>query len=366
MRRTLLPKLPIIILVFAVLTAVGQNAPSAEVDPAKCWTYAAGDDLAGSFDVADPHVFLGFSEARVDAIFPDGRKAWTSELGGELRSNILENAGIVFVVTATRPSGRGKPAEAALRGLSRDTGLTIRTQKLPAAERYFLYAAADGSLIVVSSAGTIEAISAADGNAAWRREIAGGFVAEPAMAAGKIAVAATSNQIFVISVSGGDIESVRKMPFAVTAVGRTADGQMLVGDERGTVFLYDDAVDKPVWKFKSGGSISTIAGANGNILAVSNDNFVYLLDDRNGDVIWKKRLPGRAAAAHVFEDKYVVVAGFEQHDALLLDVSKGKVAGQIKLAGDETVSSIRTTPTSILVLTNTSLYSYALNGCKRK
>ena len=365
MHRTLLPKIRIIIFLFAALTAIGQSRPASEVDPARCWTYPAGDDRAQEVYVADPHVFLGFSEAKVDAIYPDGRKAWSSELGGEIRSNILESAGTVFVVTATTPSEKGKPSEALLRSLSSDTGLTTRTQKLASAGRFFL-GAVEGALIVVSSSGTIESLSTANGNSAWRREIAGGFIGEPVMSAGKITVAATSNQIFVVSVSGGEIESVRKMPFAVTAVGRTAEGTMIVGDERGSVFLYDGALDKPLWKFKSGGAISNVSGANGNILAVSNDNFVYLLNDRNGDVIWKKRLPGRAAAARVYENKYVVVAGFEEHDALLLDASKGKVAGQIKLSGDETVTDIQTAPTSIFVLTSTSLYSYALDACAKK
>jgi outer membrane protein assembly factor BamB len=360
MNRTVLSGIQLILVLALVSSGFGQSKRSGDVDPAKCWSYSTGEIRADAIFAGNPHYLLGSSGARVESVALDGKKAWSTELGGEIKSNILPTEKGVYVVTSAAETGKASPADS-LRLLSTDTGITVSSQKLGGAERYFLVPQ-NGSLIIVASSGAIESYGGAN---PWKRDIAGGFVGEPAFSDGKIAVATTTNQIFVVSLANGEIESMQKMPLRVTAVGRTKDGDLLVGDDHGNAALFKSGSSKAYWKFKSGGAIAHVTEANDNILAVSNDNFVYLLDDRNGGLIWKKRFPGRIAAAAPF-GKYAFVSGFEQHLLVIMDLVNGKVAGQIKLGDDETVTALRSTPRSILVLTNQALYSYSVDGCGEK
>ena len=156
---------------------------------------------------------------------------------------------------------------------------------------------------------------------------------------------------------------MRKAELSVTALGQTGDGIRIVGDDRGNVTLFTIGSDKPYWKFKSGGAISQVFEAGDNVIAVSHDNFAYLLAGRNGSVLWKKRMPGRISSASVYGGKYVVLSSFEEHSAIILELSNGKVVGQIPLAGDETVTAIEAPGRTIFVLSSAAAYGFSLNGC---
>jgi outer membrane protein assembly factor BamB len=363
MHRTLFPKIQVFVFFFAVSTAFAQSRASGEVDPSRCWSYGL-DDFAISVSVENSHALLAYATARVESISLNGNKSWTTELGGETRSNIYANDANVFVVTSTSTTDKTSTPHPLLRVLSKDTGITVRTQKLEPADRYFLNGTGS-SLVIVSSAGKITRTNAGNGAPEWEHRLADGFVGEPVFSKDKVIVASKA-EVFVVSLAAGSIDLTRKVPFGVSALGQTLDAELIVGDERGNVFLFAEAAEQPEWRFKSGGSISKVMEADGNVLSVSNDNFVYLINDRDGGVIWKKRLPGRIAATAVYQDSYVVVAGIEEHAVVVLDSSKGKVAGQIKLADEETVTAIQPAASGVLILSNKALYLYGLTDCGKK
>jgi outer membrane protein assembly factor BamB len=364
MHRTSLPIIYSILLLYA-FAAAGQAPPGAALDPVKCWSLRTGDVSAEVLTAGNPHLLLGFSGARIQALSLDGKQSWSTELGGEIRSNLLPDEGAVFLVTSTAATDLSRPAEFVLRILSGETGITSRTIKLPPAERYFLSPQKDSILLVIAG-GVIQSLDGKDGTVRWTRQIASGFTSEPAVAGEKITVATTSGQLFTISAANGEIETMRKFPFAITALGRTSNGGLVVGDERGTISLFPNASDKPYWKFKTGAAIAQAFEAGSAVIAVSNDNFVYFLSQRNGDVLWKRRMSGRVAGVRVYDRKYVILASAEDHSVILLDITNGKVAGQIRLDDDETVTALRATPTGVLLLTNNALYHYGLAGCGQK
>ena len=69
-----------------------------EVDVAKCWTSTVGN---GERFVSDGiRIFVGGAGAQVDALSLDGKKMWSTELGGEIGSNLLPVDNSLFLVTS--------------------------------------------------------------------------------------------------------------------------------------------------------------------------------------------------------------------------------------------------------------------------
>ena len=83
-----------------------------------------------------------------------------------------------------------------------------------------------------------------------------------------------------------------------------------MGDERGNVTLYSNGSDKPYWRFKSGGSHIAYPGSRRrHYLPSSHDNFVYFLNERNGDVVWKKRMAAAIASIADQSNRYFMLSG---------------------------------------------------------
>ena len=367
MHRTFLRKthlLFVIALCLLAASAFGQPKPAGEVDITKCWSYPMAEP--GLVLASDgSHVFIGAAGAKVEALSFDGRKAWSSELGGDISSNILAQESGLILVTSIVSADPQKAGVSLLRSLSKETGITNWTVKLPEADKYFL-GGSNGTVIVVSKTGVIQSIDAKTGDVKWKRELAESFVAQPVFTANKVLVAATGKQIFDVSLISGEIDHMRKTANAATALGELSSGEILVGDDRGNVSTLN-GTDKAIWRFKSGGGISHVFAVGEHVLATSHDNFVYFLMGSNGDVIWKKRMNGRVSQIGRVFDRYALIASIEENIAVLADLSNGKVAGQIVFGEKETLVSPPTSSNGLMfALTAQAASAYSLNGCPGK
>ena len=92
----------------------------------KCWEYKASPDLATAVTASDSTFYFLDVDRKLEAVdLASATKRWSTELGGEMISNILVGSGGVFVVTVTPPSGEATtPRKAFLRSLSQQTGIT--------------------------------------------------------------------------------------------------------------------------------------------------------------------------------------------------------------------------------------------------
>jgi outer membrane protein assembly factor BamB len=218
-------------------------------------------------------------------------------------------------------------------------------------------------LVLVSNNGTIQAIDPANGTVKWRREIAEGFVAGPAFAADRVVVATPGKQVFIVLLSNGQIDSFRSVQYNVTALAASGT-YVVVGDEHGNVSVFDGGAEKPRWRFRSGGQISSIVPIGDHVVAASNDNFVYLLGLSRGGLDWKRRLTGRPTQASSYWGRYVLVSASDSHSALLLDMTNGKVAGQAAFGPDEDLIASTTAVTGpVIVGTNEAIHQYMPGGC---
>jgi outer membrane protein assembly factor BamB len=313
------------------------------------------------------HIFIGSAGATIKALSMNGEVAWSTEFGGEIDSNIFPIGSGLLFSTSALATGSNENGPSTLRSISKETGVPNWTMKLPAADRHFI-GGSQGSAIVVSMNGVIQSVDAKSGTMLWKREIADGFAAAPMFDASSVVVATTGKQIFVISLVTGQIDLMRKVPYRTTAVARQSVDTLIIGDERGNVTSFINGSEKANWRFKGGGEISGLSVTENSIVAVSHDNFIYLLAQRNGGVTWRKRMAGRAANVAELSGQYVVVSGTDDNGAQLIGLRNGKIAGQIALEEGETLFQTLVTGAngSILVMTNRGVYSYDLNNCSQK
>jgi len=358
MRFGMFPKIFVLLIILTAMTA-GQGVGSAEVTLSKCWGFSVADGQRLS--ARDAHIFVGGSGAKIETLSLDGNKLWTTELGGEIVSNMLAGDGGLLLVTSIIDADSKKLVGGTLRFLSKETGITAWTAKLPEADSFTLGLAGE-SVVAVTSRGAILAFDGKSGAAKWRRELAEGFVGEPRFNGANVYAASTANQVFTVALATGEIISVKKLKFAPTAIGEIT-GEVITGDERGNVTSLGKS-EKVNWNFKSGGRISTILEVGDNLLAASNDNFVYLFTARNGGVEWKKRLENRASQIAVIDGRFALVSGYEEHGAMLIDINSGKIAGQLNLADNEfAVARPVSSNGKIFILTNNAVHAYSAADC---
>lgn len=369
MRCWSLSQISVLIVIVVCLQAAfvpGQDLPLKEIDIVKCWEYAISDTPAAVLATDGDLILVGNGTGRVDALSADGKKLWSSELGGFFTSNLLATPAGLYVVTSTQRSEAEHTGGSVLRSLSKITGITNWSLKLSDADRHFL-AVHNGEVLIASLTGEIQSNGAGAGGVKWKRKITESFAATPVFQAAKVHIASNGMQIFTVLLNNGEIETMRKATFPVSALGQTATGELVVGDERGNLSLFTNGIFKAAWKFKAGGQISEIVPIGVNLLVTSHDNFVYYLASRNGDVLWKKRLISRILPISTLADKYAMISSFEDELLLIVDLSNGKVAGQIAFAVGETVSAAPVTAeNSIIILTNKAVYSYSPGRCGEK
>ncbi|MEQ1644933.1 MAG: PQQ-binding-like beta-propeller repeat protein, partial [Pyrinomonadaceae bacterium] len=364
MERMSFPRFIIAIIFAPLLAAITifaqEKQAETELVATKCWAYEvqAGRRLASD----GARVFVATSEARIDAVSLDGRKLWSSDLGGEIASNLLATKSGIYVASATSPTAE-KAATASLRLLSLDTGITSQTIKLPDASQHFLHQT-NGTLIVVSENGTIQSIEAKSGAVRWKREIAERFAGEPYFGNEKVIVASASKQLFTVLLASGEIESMRKLASQPTAALHTATGELVTGDERGGISFFLNDKNGEYWRFKSGASISSLRLIGSNFLSASNDNFIYMLTPRSGGMAWKRRLAGRVTHIGILENSLALVSSLEENGATFISLTGGKQLGQISLDEGEYLTADPANSSGLtFVLTNNRLIGYSLNGC---
>lgn len=344
------------------MASFGQavKVPDAELVVSKCWSYST-QVAATRLQVSENGIFIGGEGARVDALLPDGSRLWSTELGGSIVSNIISTETGVLLVTTF---GEASKAESVLRGLSKETGITNLTLAVPASEQYFL-TRENGLIILISRGGIVMAVDKS-GGVKWKREVAEGFAGEPFIIPGKAIIATTAKQIFAINLANGEIESMRRSATDITAVAQTISGEVIAGDDRGSISVMN-GTEKPLWRFKSGGAISRVFVNGTQIVAASHDNFVYLLQTRNGDVEWKKRLGGRVQQMSLLDGRYVITASYDENAAIITDLITGKVAGQIPFADGETITAQPLFSSgSLTILTDQAVHQFSLTACAGK
>ncbi len=357
---------------FSILTISGtfyqtaaQSSESSPVKLTKCSEYHIEGPVAEALNADAQRVYVGTADGSVLALNSNiSSSVWRTELGGEIVSNIVSAEMGMFVVSNPVKVAESASAESILRSLSKETGVPNWAIRLPFSERVFL-GTVEGTIVVVSVDGWIAGVAAQTGRVRWQTPSFGRITARPTFSAHGIAFGTSEKQMFFVSLETGEVVFKGSTDFIPTAITNPSPELLVAGDERGNVLSIGIPGGKNIWKFKSGAAISFVQVSKEGLFITSLDNFIYLISMYNGDVIWKRRLPGRVIEGGLIIEGFVAVLIYGENSAFLIDSKKGKIVDQLAQNDKNFVNQVPVPIRNSGLLTTTSdaVTLYSIKDC---
>jgi outer membrane protein assembly factor BamB len=329
----------------------------------------------------DSEIFLSTSNGKIIKInSDDGEKLWESDLGGDTASAplILEDS----IYLTTRPVKLENGSSLILRAINKENGLTEWQTKINSkndeAQMSFLFSY-ENNLLVVDNTGTLTALDKENGTIKWSKNFTYTLTSRPFLSGSTIVLTTSEKQFIFVSAKDGD--TIYKFPVFTefSAIYYNSDAKKLIwGSKKGNVSAItldsrrlsepeaSKTKRKAVWKFKNGAEISEISLTEKGFLISSFDNFLYLISKDKGDLIWKKRLNGRIAAAPMIYKNFIVVINIAEPTASILDLKSGKLVNKISLPGENYfICSPILAKEKLILTTQKGIFAFEANDLKQ-
>lgn len=343
-----------------------QERPSSPV-LGKCYSHRLSSPQSGMLAANRDSIYVGSTNGVLSSyVSRDLAPEWRLELGGEFGSDILALDDGPVVVTNPIRSGQPAADEATIRLIAGKTGVTSWAAKLPFSEKYYLGRSTAG-IAIISREGLVTILEQS-GQLVSRNGPYGIVTAKPVFKAGRIAFGTGNKQLIVISgQSGGSVTKIA-LGMIPRAVAFSKKDDLIVGGERGNLEHVELESGGASWKFKTGAAVSSIVNTDEGILVTSLDNFVYLISDYNGNVIWKRRLSGRILDGGLSLAGYFVVLINGENSGYALDLANGKIADVFTSVDSDLISGspVPVRVGAFAVTTTGSFEIYAVGGCAAK
>lgn len=360
------------IFAFLVIAVAGADTATAsqtsgEVPPevfTKCWEYSSVPDLSAQPATDNSRVYFLNTEDKLEAAdLRSATKVWSTELGGDVISNLLVRDDALFVTTSSNGDSNEGVKTATLRSLSKQTGVTNWSYAMPMSGRVTL-GIVGNTVILVESNGTITARDAATGSAVWQKRLNVAVSGDPHFRPDAITLATADKGVISVAADGGT-RTLFKTQRQPTSIMFESDGRYLIGDDRGNL-VFTSGSKRPLWKFKHGARISYLLAYESEFLVASLDNFFYKLS-RGGNVEWKTRLTGRIARPPIVSGDTAVVSIVGDESVYFIDLHNGKISNRVPTGDDDVAAAITNVGDSSLVLSaSRGLALYSREQCPAK
>jgi outer membrane protein assembly factor BamB len=304
-----------------------QDSDISVVTLSECWRYRSSELLSLRPAIDTSNLYVAENGGRISAIsLSSGTRIWSTELGGDIRSNIAVEGSNVYAVASD--SSR----HMRLRGLSVTSGIPNLDVEVPYGESARLIAT-HGKVIIGSASGFVASFPVGAAKPEWQTMIPGIDLSTLAVISEKGLAVSADKTVHAISTVDG------KETFTITADGPVStlslfDGDVLVGDSRGRLTRYDDDGRTVAWRLRNGARISGVVPTEHGLLVSSLDNFVYMVSSYYGSIKWKKRMSGRVSSLAANGDLAAVITVGEPN-AVLVNLENGKSAGEYVVGEDD-------------------------------
>lgn len=316
----------------------------------KCWQYAASNTINMASDNANDLYTsnVGGKIYAVNAV--TGEKIWETDLGGEIISVPAADATGIYVATgystAVNAAGdspnefdklsapaakKNRTAFGTIRRLNKITGVTVwkRDFSENADARLFSY----GDSVIVVNNRKAYSLGKIDGKLLWESRFDSEMTSVPYFSGSQLLLG-FKDRLTTLLIENNEIREGLNKINEPTAISQSLDRHYLLwGDQKGFVYSFDTKLKKIVWRFRSGAQISFLKNTAEGLLIVSNDNFIYLLTEKTGKLIWKKRLAGRITSEPLLTGGFAVFTPLAEPNAVVVELSTGRSVNNINLSG---------------------------------
>lgn len=204
-------------------------------------------------------------------------------------------------------------------------------------------------VIVTSGFGFIVALSKSDGSEIWRRPLDTPISGSPAILGDRAYVTSTSNELYVLSVTTGEIiwsdQAISESARILSSPSPAVTSDILVAPfSSGELIAYVPANGRRLWQdtLTSAGRYTPLAAINdisgrpsiqeGVVYAASHSGVLTAIDARTGTRIWNKLFGSRLGP--VVAGQYLFIVGTDGQVACMNKID-GRVVWVRKLAGYE-------------------------------
>lgn len=300
----------------------------------RCWSLPIGVNSAPGISADDTQAYFVDKEGKLIAIeLASGRIAWTADIAGNVLADLVVTNGRAFTIASPKSVDVDSPAKPTLHAFSSKTGLPLWSVQLPAAKEYFLSVGGE-HLSVVSADGDIWHLSADAGTIRWSASANGTISSPQKIESGRLILAVDQKRIEEFDLKNGSKVASAEVDGVPSFVGAGNSSAAVYSDDRGNVTSIQMGGGKN-WKFRAGGKIVYIRAVDDNVLLGSADNFVYFMSVDYGNLLWKRRLPGRVAHGGLVGKDLAVFTVVGERSAYLIELEKGRIVDRVDLAGDD-------------------------------
>lgn len=327
---------------FAVSVFARENSETLALSlPLKqCWSYPIKMTDYGIASDNERYIITPTLEGKILALeLNSGKKLWETELGGRVVSDpiIDEDKKNIFVVTKLL-SDREQSSQIQVRSIAKNTGITIWQTSLSILTidnkqkiSIFLY---DRKIIVSNQKSSITALNETNGQILWEKSLDIQLDSIYFDLPGKNLLILSEDRIISANIETGEYTFQKRSNLLLTTAYFFNGSSLILGNKKGDVFATDLQTKKSIWKFRAGAEISNVNLTSKGFLVTSFDNFIYLIEPKNGKGIWRKRLENRLIIEPFLIDKYIVVTTSGSIKANILDLNEGRLVNQIYLDAD--------------------------------
>lgn len=317
--------------------------------PGYCWDYPVSKTIISGFaSDNEESLYISSLEGKLVSIdIKTSIKLWETDLGGEVASTPLAYNGNVYVVVRyalSRIDGNIKVEDnefaktrTMFRSIDQLTGLTNWETQIPPMKKAYIRLFRN-SLIIVGDTGSIYSVNKNDGRVIWNKFLNSELSSAPIINLDKLVLGSTNGKIIILSMDDGlFFETGTATPPTVIAKDRI--GNIVWGDERGAIISFNAKTNLINWSLRKGAKISGITVTQEGLLFSCLDNFVYMISENNGKIIWKKRFTGRMYAEPLVHNNYAVIVSITEPEAFAIDLKNGKLLRKFSLEGDNLFTS---------------------------
>ncbi|HYR75883.1 MAG TPA: PQQ-binding-like beta-propeller repeat protein [Pyrinomonadaceae bacterium] len=333
----LLLAIPLTVLQFAITSPARAQTALSQPLIVK-WRYES-DRTTNLTPASDKNaIYLPLAEGVLIALnSADGKLIWKAETGGEFSASPAADERSVFVPTQYVDTAQGR-VHGTLRALSKSTGVTLWMRTLPAPLAGSLVAG-PSALFAGSADGRVYAFDKRTGLTLWINQYGEAFSSQPALARQFVYVGSEGGTLLALDQATGALIWQYRARARIQGPIAIANGTVFFGSGDGYVYAFSELRSKLVWRRRTGAAVQAVVAVDNGLLAVSLDNFAYLLSVNKGSLVWRRQLPGRISSRPITAADGALFTPLSTDSAIVLGLRDGKPVNTLALGEDNSSSA---------------------------